>query len=200
MKKNLVSLILLISGLGLYAQDMGVLNSAKEFQRRQSESFLNPGLSPLPPEDFDEFKGLEFFPLSEKYVVEAEFVRTPFEMPFIMATTTGEEARYVKYGEAYFKIDGKQYQLNLYQDQQVSAAQEKNDRLFLPFTDATSGITTYAGGRYLDLDVPKGKAITIDFNKAYNPFCVYNPEYTCPIPPAENDLKLKVEAGMKDYK
>ena len=199
MKKTFV-LLYLFMGLGLQAQDMGILSSAQEYQRRQSESFLNPGLSPLLPKDFDEFKGLEFFPLSEKFVVEAEFVRTPFEMPFVMATTTGEEERYVKYGEAYFKIDGKQYQLNLYQDQQLRATQEYKDRLFLPFTDATSGESTYAGGRYLDLEVPKGKVIVIDFNKAYNPFCVYNPDYSCPIPPAENDLKLRVEAGMKDYK
>ena len=198
--KKISILLFLFIGLNLFAQDMGKLNSAKEFQRRQSESFLNPGLSPLLPQDFDEFKGLEFFPLSAKFVVEAEFVRTPFEMPFVMATTTGEEERYVKYGEAYFKIDGEQYKLNLYQDQQLRATQEYKDRLFLPFTDATSGKTTYAGGRYLDLEVPDGKVIVIDFNKAYNPFCVYNPDYSCPIPPAENDLKLRVEAGMKDYK
>ena len=193
-------LFCLFLGLNLSAQESGVLSSAKEYQRRQSESFMNPGLSPLLPEDLDDFKGLDFFPLSETYYVEAEFVRTPFEMPFTMPTTTGEEERYVKYGEAYFTIEGVEYKLNLYQNQQLKASQEYQDLLFLPFTDQTSGESTYAGGRYLDLEVPEGKTIVIDFNKAYNPLCVYNPVFSCPIPPAENDLAVRIEAGMKDYK
>lgn len=198
--KHITLLFFLLFGVTLSAQQPAVLNSAQEYQRRQAESFMNPGLSPLLPEDFDQFKGLEFFPLSEKFYVEAEFVRTPFEMPLTMPTTTGEEERYVKYGEAYFTINGKEYMLNLYQNQQLKASQEYQDLLFLPFTDSTSGISTYAGGRYLDLEVPKGKTIIIDFNKAYNPLCVYNPVFSCPIPPSENDLAVAIEAGMKDYK
>lgn len=198
--RQITLLFCLFLGLTVSAQQSGVLSSAQEYQRRQSESFMNPGLSPLLPEDFDDFKGLEFFPLSESFYVEAEFVRTPFEMPFTMPTTTGEEERYVKYGEAYFTIEGVEYKLNLYQNQQLKASQEYQDLLFLPFTDETSGDSTYAGGRYLDLEIPEGKTIVIDFNKAYNPMCVYNPVFSCPIPPAENDLAVRIEAGMKDYK
>jgi uncharacterized protein (DUF1684 family) len=71
--------------------------------------------------------------------------------------------------------------------------------LFLPFTDLTSGVESYGGGRYIDMEVQKGNTWTIDFNKGYNPYCAYNEKYSCPIPPAENDLKVEVKAGVKKY-
>ena len=71
--------------------------------------------------------------------------------------------------------------------------------MFLPFSDLTSGNETYGGGRYIDLEIPKGKTITIDFNQAYNPYCAYNPKYSCPIVPAENELLTNVNAGVKKF-
>ena len=75
---------------------------------------------------------------------------------------------------------------------------EYKDHLFLPFRDLTNDVETYIGGRYIDLTIPKGNKITIDFNKAYNPYCAYNyTDYSCPIVPEENKLQTRVLAGIK---
>jgi hypothetical protein len=78
---------------------------------------------------------------------------------------------------------------------------EYADYLFLPFNDASNGKTTYGGGRFIDLEIPAAgnKTIEIDFNKAYNPYCAYNHNYSCPIPPDENNLNILVNAGVKDF-
>ena len=67
------------------------------------------------------------------------------------------------------------------------------------FLDATNGIDTYDGGRFLDMKVPKSNEVIIDFNKAYNPYCAYNPVYSCPIVPLENELPIEIKAGVKKY-
>jgi uncharacterized protein (DUF1684 family) len=74
------------------------------------------------------------------------------------------------------------------------------DYLFLPFLDDTNGETSYAGGRYLDLRIPKNDLIILDFNETYNPYCAYNERYSCPIVPRENYIPLKIEAGIKAFK
>ena len=116
-----------------------------------------------------------------------------------MPTTTHRTPKYVKYGEVYFTIDGVGLQLNVYQSLPVSQDPEFVDYLFLPFTDLTSGDGSYGGGRFLDTTIPKGDTIVLDFNKAYNPYCAYNSAYSCPIPPKENDLLVRVEAGVKAF-
>jgi uncharacterized protein (DUF1684 family) len=72
--------------------------------------------------------------------------------------------------------------------------------LFVPFKDKTSGITSYEGGRYIDIDIPTTDEVVLDFNKAYNPYCAYNSKYSCPIPPAVNSLAIEILAGEKAYK
>ena len=77
---------------------------------------------------------------------------------------------------------------------------EYEDYLFLPFTDKTNGDSSYGGGRYLDLKLPEGDSIIIDFNQAYNPYCAYNDKYSCPVPPKSNNLDIEVLAGVKTFK
>jgi len=77
--------------------------------------------------------------------------------------------------------------------------EEYRDYLFLPFTDLTNGEQTYMGGRYLDLSIPEGDTIVLDFNRAYNPYCVYNKKYSCPLVPPVNALNTKISAGIKDF-
>jgi len=72
--------------------------------------------------------------------------------------------------------------------------------LFIPFSDETSGSETYKAGRYLDLEEQGGDDYELDFNLAYNPYCAYNDQYTCPIPPRENKLPIRILAGEKNYK
>lgn len=72
--------------------------------------------------------------------------------------------------------------------------------LFVPFVDETSGKETYGSGRYLDLEQARGDDYVLDFNMAYNPYCAYNDDYVCPIPPRENKLPIEIRAGEKTYK
>lgn len=192
MQHFFIIIFLLISTLSWCQSDL--LADSKTAQENLNESFTNPEKSILRPEDFEVFDGLEFYPLNEKYIIKAEFVRTPDEKPFLMPTTTERLPEYVKYGEARFTLDDTKVVLSLYQSTEANS-----DYLFLPFTDLTSGDGSYGGGRYLDFEIFEGPTITIDFNKAYNPYCAYNPRYSCPIPPEENDIPLRIEAGVKDF-
>jgi uncharacterized protein (DUF1684 family) len=106
---------------------------------------------------------------------------------------------YNKFGKIKFNLDNTYFELNVYKDQELINDQTNIDDFFLPFYDNTNGITTYSGGRYMDLKVSKDSIISIDFNKAYNPSCVYNYKFSCPIVPSENFIALKVNAGVKDY-
>lgn len=190
-------LILLFFSVFAFAQKD--LTSAEKFQMELNQSFLDSLKSPLKKEDLKTFKGLNFFPLNEKFIVEATFIRTKKEKAFGMKTTTSRTPLYVKYGELHFTTGGKNLKLNVYKNIDLSKKLGYEDYLFLPFSDLTCGEESYIGGRYLDMRIQKGKKWTIDFNKAYNPYCAYNYEYSCPIVPLENDLDIEILAGVKKF-
>lgn len=196
--KNLLSILFVCISFGIVqSQNLEKVASIKEFQKTLNTEFADPEESPLTEEDFKKFKELTFYEIDTTYVIEAEFVRTPSESPFAMPTTTDRTPIYVKYGEAYFKLKGKQYKLNIYQSQDLSTNPEYLDYLFIPFTDESNGHGTYPGGRYIDFKIPTTNKITLDFNKAYNPYCAYSGRYSCPIPPAENNLKVAIPVGVR---
>ncbi|WP_313111240.1 DUF1684 domain-containing protein [Aequorivita sediminis] len=199
MKNLLLFALLQIPILGFAQNEVLVLESL-EAQIKLNSEFANPETTILTPKDFQTFKELEFYPIDKKYIVNARFVRTSDEKPFLMPTTTARTPEYVKYGEAHFSIDGKDFILSLFKNTQPYSEPGYEDYLFLPFTDLTSGDGSYGGGRYLDQRIPEGDTFVIDFNKAYNPYCAYNPKYSCPIPPKENDLLIRIEAGVKDFR
>jgi hypothetical protein len=169
-----------------------------EFQKEMNLQFIDPEDTPLEKSDWKDFTELDFFPIDLEFAFEAEFVRTPNEPPFMMKRTK-DEVKYQKYGEVYFNYKRKEYKLNVYQNLKHFESGEYLDHLFLPFTDLTNDETTYGGGRYIDLTIPEGKTIILDFNQAYNPYCAYNKKYSCPIPPRENDLNIAVKAGVKAF-
>lgn len=172
---------------------------AKKYQQEQNKEYADPKTSPLEAQYLAAFKGLSFYPVNEKYFVNARFVRTPKEKPFQMKTTTDRTPIFIKYGEAHFEINGKKCKLNLYQDVVSARNPQYKDDLFLPFFDETSGKESYIGGKYIDLKIPKGNTIVIDFNTSYNPYCAYNYRYSCPKVPLENDLKVAIRAGVKKF-
>lgn len=184
----------------LEAQEAELIVNSEKFQKELNEEFANPQESPLEEKDLKNFNGLDFFEIDPDYIVKAEFVRTPFESPFEMRTSAGEMPIYIKYGELYFELKGRDFKLNLYQNQELIQDPEYFDYLFIPFTDLTNGKSTYGGGRYIGFRIPETKEVILDFNKAYNPYCAYNGKYSCPIPPAENDLKIEIFAGVKAFK
>ena len=176
------------------------LKEILDFQSKLNEEFKNPETSPLPDRYRKEFESLDFFQPDTSYVVKAKFVLTPEALPFLMPTTTDRKSEEVVYGIAHFQLNGKEHRLEIYQNKKLMLEEEYKDYLFLPFTDQTNAEESYAGGRYIDLSIPKTDSILIDFNKAYNPYCAYNKKYSCPIVPSVNALDIKVLAGVKDFK
>lgn len=179
--------------------DEAYILEIQEYQNELNKEFSDKETSPFTKKVRKQFNGLDFFPINKSYQIDAKFIRTENSTPFQMKTTTERTPTYEKYGEAYFEYNGVEYQLNIYQSHRLREKEEYKDYLFLPFTDATNGIDTYGGGRFIDLKTPNNNRIIIDFNKAYNPTCAYNHAYSCPIPPKENDLNLRVEAGVKKW-
>lgn len=196
--KNILTAFAIALSVYANAQECSVENSEK-YQKNLNEEYADPKKSPLLKEDLAAFKGLDFYPIDMEYCVTARLVRTPNEKPFKMPTTGNRKPMYLKYGELNFTLKGKAFKLDVFQSLDLAKLDEYKDYLFLPFTDLTSGNGSYGGGRYIDLKVPEGDAVTIDFNTAYNPYCAYNHGYSCPIPPKQNDLQLEVKAGVKEY-
>ena len=143
--------------------------AAEKFQSELNKSYADSLKSPLMKDDLKQFKGLDFYPIDEKYIVEAIFIRTKKEKSFKMKTTTSRTPIYKKYGELHFSIDGKELKLNVYQNVDLKKKPGYDDYLFLPFSDLTCGKDSYIGGRYIDMRIPKSGKVTIDFNQAYNP-------------------------------
>lgn len=177
----------------------GKLQSILKFQEEKNEEFRNPETSPLPDRYRKDFEGLDFFIPDTNYIVSASFKRTPDAQPFFMPTTTDRKTEEVVYGMATFELNGTTHTLEVYQTLELREEEGFEDYLFLPFLDLTNGEETYGGGRYLDLKIPKGDTLVIDFNKAYNPYCVYNKKYSCPLVPRQNFMNTRVLAGVKDF-
>ena len=182
-----------------FAQDKFDAAVVTKFQNELNSEYADAQTSPLMAEDLATFKSLDFYPASEKYFVVAKFVRTKKEKPFEMQTSTNRKPMYIKYGEVIFTIDGSNFKLNVYKNIALSKQEKYKDHLFLPFSDLTCGNESYIGGKYIDLKIPKGKTISIDFNTSYNPYCAYNHKYSCPIVPLENDLNIEIKAGVKKF-
>jgi uncharacterized protein (DUF1684 family) len=174
-------------------------DAVEKFQKELNAEYADAKTSPLMADDLATFKSLDFYPINEKFKVTARFVRTKKEKPFEMKTSTDRKPLYVKYGEAYFTIDGSDFKLNIYRNIELSKKAEYKDYLFLPFSDLTSGNESYIGGKYIDIKVPEGNTIIIDFNTSYNPYCAYNHKYSCPKVPLENDLNIEIKAGVKKF-
>jgi hypothetical protein len=196
--KNFLFFTLLLTALSC-AQGKEPIPGETEFQKEINAEYKDASTSPLKDKDHKNFKGLAFFKFDTTYVVRARFERTPEETPFQMKTTTERLPIYVKYGIVTFNLKRNAYRLNVYQNQDLMKKEGYEDYLFLPFLDDTNGEESYGGGRYIDLRIPEGDEVVIDFNKAYNPYCAYNEKYSCPIVPRENYLDLKVEAGVKAF-
>ena len=169
------------------------------FQKEMNEFFKDASISPLKKKDLKNFKGLDFFDFDSNYVVNAALTRTPDEKSFKMKTTTDRLPEYIKYGTVTFDLFGKSYSLNIYRNLDIVNKEGYEDYLFLPFLDDTNGFESYGGGRYIDLDVTEEDNLAIDFNSAYNPYCVYDEKYSCPIVPRENYLPIEIKAGVKVF-
>ena len=140
------------------------------------------------------FKGLTWFPIDAAYRVDARFV--PFEAPKSVEVPNilGDLERFTSPGTLNFTLNGEEHRLQPFQ---VGKAREP--RFFIVFRDLTSGKETYEAARFVYAPMPEDGTTVIDFNRAYNPPCAYNPFTTCPLPPPSNRLNLRILAGEKRY-
>lgn len=182
-----------------YAQDNKEIKNARKFQQNLNKQFSSKEESPLKKEDLENFESLDFFPIDSSFIVKAKLTLHKDSKPFPMKTTSDRLPIYKIYATATFELKGKTLSLEIYQNEKLVLTPEYEDYLFMPFTDLTNGDTSYGGGRYLDLSLPEGDSIIIDFNQAYNPYCAYNEKYSCPIPPKRNNLDIQVMAGVKSF-
>lgn len=169
------------------------------FQTSLDKEYLDSATTPLRGENFEKFKAHPFFPIDLKYRVIATLSKVKDPKPFEIPTSSGKVKVYRPYAVAQFEIEGQKLELTLYQSMDLMKKEEYKDYLFLPFRDATNDDTTYGGGKYIDLRIPKGRQnrILIDFNKSYHPYCAYNAyDYSCPIVPAKNKLPISIKAGV----
>jgi len=169
----------------------------KRVRAEKDAFFAQHWQSPVPPQDKVRFKGLEYYPPDPGYRFELELHEHSKKQAVKIAYTRGNEQDFVHWGEFRFKVGGKEQALQAYK------SSREEEMLFIPFKDETSGKETYGAGRYLDLEPERdrtadGKWI-LDFNQAYNPWCVYSEAYTCPFVPMENWLEVPILAGEKNY-
>lgn len=204
-KKIALTLILIVFSIFWSCQnrlqtaqkDFETITEIKDFQKSLNEEYAHKNETPLRGENYLNFKGHPFFPINTKYRVNAKLTLTPNAAPFEIPTSSGKTKTYRAYGIAHFQLDGKPYELTIYQSLKLIQQEKYKNHLFLPFRDATNGKETYGGGKYIDLEIPQGDEIIIDFNQSYQPFCAYNAfDYSCPIVPESNKLPIEIRAGV----
>jgi uncharacterized protein (DUF1684 family) len=165
-----------------------------KYREQKDEHFRKSIKSPILNKE--SFHGLSYFNPDSKYNVKAFLEFTKDTQLISIPRNDGKQSFYMAFAIASFKIDDRLFKVTLYKLPDETGSRPT---LFLPFYDKTNGSSTYSGGRYLDLEMTNNTTMNIDFNYAYNPFCVYNYQYTCPIPPRENFIDVEIKAGEKMY-
>ena len=173
-----------------YPAKIAAIRAAKD------ESFKSDPDSPVPADKKAALIPLAYFPIDESYAVPASLEpaaeRTRMQVP----TSTGKMRSIERVGTLKFSVKGKSLRLTAFLDLESRDA----NRLFVPFSDLTSGTETYPAGRYMELDPTPTGIYVVDFNIAYHPYCYYSPEYDCPFPPKENRLEVPIRAGERMQK
>ena len=198
--------VLILSGVMVTACSRQENNSEKTVAGRVSvisertardEAYRSGRDSPIPVKDRSSFQGLDYYPVNEdlKFFLPLNRYSRPKQVR--LATNTGEIRSGLRYGFFEFIVEGRTCRLQVYRLDDVAGSEGPN--LFIPFRDDTSGSETYAPGRYIDLAENTSGVYELDFNRAYNPYCAYNHEYSCPLPPEENTLLVSIRAGEKKY-
>ncbi|MFT5859354.1 MAG: hypothetical protein ACI865_001455 [Flavobacteriaceae bacterium] len=168
----------------------------EEHRTEHHEHLLDTASHLLKLDEIESFVGLDYFDFDSTFQINARFIKSKgkkFEMP----TSTDRLPVYRRYGFIEFEIAAQTCTLEVYQNLALRKEKEFRKHLFIPFRDGTSRNETYGGGRFMDVEIPNGKTLEIDFNLAYNPYCAYSHRYSCPIPPEANTLIIPIKAGEK---
>ena len=189
-----VGLVLMLAGIlgagcssnapqATYKQEILQHRMKRDMNLRDKNSVLAPSYR-------DQFKGLHYFPVDSTYRYRVPLERAASSDTVRMPESTGGTVTKVKLGSVEIPFPQGRATLSVFR---VKGEED----LWIPFADSTNRTTTYPAGRYVDAEVLNDSLLLIDFNKAYNPSCDYNPQYACPFPPPENRIAFGVPAGEK---
>jgi len=167
------------------------LQTVLDYRQRKDAFFASPQ-GPLSSEVRATFQGLKYYPPDPAYQFTLEPTRRDTLEPLEILTSSGQSAWYLLWGHVTVLFETGPWSLELY----VKEPEENPSSVFIPFKDATNGVETHGGGRYLDAPLENG-VLTLDFNLAYSPFCAYSDGWTCPLPPRANHLSVAIRAGEK---
>lgn len=170
------------------------MSALSEYRKHKDDFFKNHFQSPLSAEQKKNFSGLNYFPENEALNLTLPLERYAQPAPIEMQTSKGDVRDFLRVGQIRFPVDGQTVTLQVYE------SVDNPGEYFLPFTDATAPAETYGGGRYLEPERVGASTLLVDFNLAYNPWCVYGDQWSCPFPPAENHLTVRIEAGERNFK
>ncbi len=168
------------------------MSELTEFRKAKDAFFKTDPQSPLDAVQRKSFTGLNYYPENPGLSFDLTLESAEEAERIVMATSTGDQQEYLQIGRVRFEVGGQPASLQVY----VPAA---GGDYFIPFVDATAPAETYGAGRYLEPDDLGGGHLRLDFNRAYNPYCAYNDLWSCPLPPAENRLKVRIDAGEKKF-
>jgi uncharacterized protein len=176
------------------SNDAVTVNELDQFRAAKDDFFRRHPQSPLTRGQRAAFTGLAYFPADPALRVEAVLdTDVDRDEPIKLQTTGGGTQEYRRAGRVRFSVDGEEAEITLYQS-------ELQRQLFVPFRDASSGRETYGAGRYLEVDRPgPDSRVVVDFNYAYNPYCAYNADWSCPLPPGENWVRVPLRAGERNF-
>jgi uncharacterized protein (DUF1684 family) len=165
-----------------------------DYRQEKDLSFKTDNDSPM--ENKENFDGLSYFFPDLKYKVKAKvnLIENPEQISIMKSD--GGATTYLKFAWAVFELNKREHKVVLLKDLKIG----NSSNWFLPFSDQTAGRETYSGGRYLDIKATDKDVVVLDFNLAYNPYCVYNYRYSCPLPPKENFIDTEIKAGEKIYR
>jgi uncharacterized protein len=166
------------------------MSSLEQLRKEKDDFFKTSSQSPLDADQKRHFGGLDYYPENPSLRLELALERFANPEQVTIATSTGDERDYRHVGQIRFSVGGQEAVLQIY---------EADYGYFLPFSDATAPSETYGAGRYLEPEDLGGGLLLVDFNLAYNPYCAYNERWSCPLPPLANRLKVRIEAGEKNF-
>ena len=196
MKYIYLALLLVLNLSFSFAQHEA--QSIEQYRTQQLAHLKKSAKGPIADEFLDQ---VHYYAPNDNFKINAQVVFLTNEPTFRMPTLDGTNKAFRRYALLNFTLNGQPLTLTAYESVNSFQASADNVYLFLPFMDLTTGEETYESGRYLDFkkqDI-NGEKVTLDFNKAYNPYCAYSSGYRCPQPPAENFLNVEIAAGEKKY-
>ena len=184
---------LLLVTIACTVKEVPYIDSINDWRATKDRFMQQSSESPIPPERRASFPPLSYFPIEPEYRVPASLTVDRTSDVLEIPTSRGERRPHNRVGKLSFTLKGQLLTLTAF----VEVGQQDMSQLFVPFGDLSNGTETYPGGRYLELQRTATGIYDLDFNRAFHPFCYYNPSYDCPYPPRENRLSIPIRAGER---